>query len=47
MYSSGVFEIVVLPHHGITGKKIDEFYQSLKTTHGLFDTIVIVSPDHF
>ena len=47
VYSSGVFEIVVLPHHGITGKKIDEFYQSLKTTHGLFDTIVIVSPDHF
>ncbi len=45
--NDSVFEIVILPHHGITGKKIDEFYENIKKEFSQFDRIVIVSPDHY
>lgn len=44
---SPLFEIVVLPHHNLTGKRIDEFYQDLKEKYRNFDQIFIISPDHY
>lgn len=41
------YEVVILPHHGITGKNIDRFYENLRDEYGSFDRIVIISPDHF
>lgn len=40
-------DIVVLPHHGITGKNIDEFYKNLALKNEKYERIVIISPDHF
>lgn len=40
-------DIVVLPHHGITGKNIDEFYKNLAEKNKKYERIVIISPDHF
>lgn len=44
---SQIFEIVVLPHHWLTGKNIDNYYENLQKEFWLFDRIIIVSPDHF
>lgn len=41
------YEVVILPHHGITGKNIDAFYSDLQKTFIRFDRIIIISPDHF
>lgn len=45
--NNSVFEIVILPHHGITGKRIDESYKKLRMQYSQFDRIVILSPDHY
>lgn len=42
-----IFEIAVLPHHGITGKNINIFYSDLQKKYKNFDRIIIISPDHF
>lgn len=42
-----IYEVVILPHHGITGKNIDAFYADLQKKYRRFDRIVIISPDHF
>ena len=39
--------ILVLPHHGLTGQKIDEFYQKLSKKNYQYDRIIVLSPDHF
>lgn len=39
--------ILVLPHHGLTGQKIDEFYQKLSEKNYKYDRIIVLSPDHF
>lgn len=40
-------DIIVLPHHGLTGKNIDNFYQNLAEKNPHYERIVIISPDHF
>ena len=42
-----VYHVIVLPHHNLTGKHIDAYYQNLRTQFSYFDRIVIISPDHF
>lgn len=42
-----LYHIVVLPHHNLTGKRIDQYYQELHDQYSHFDRIVIISPDHF
>lgn len=39
--------IVVLPHHGITGNNIENFYKDLSKKEMHFDTVFVISPDHF
>ncbi len=36
---------VILPHHNLTGKNIDEFYESIKDDN--FERIIILSTNHF
>lgn len=45
--SRPVFEVVILPHHNLTGKAIDDFYKNLQSTYHAFDRIIIIAPDHF
>ena len=40
-------DIFVLPHHGLTGKNIDDFYKKISENGKKYEQIVIVSPDHF
>lgn len=40
-------DIVVLPHHGITGANIDDFYKKISEKNPNYQRIVIISPDHF
>ncbi len=42
-----LYHIVILPHHNLTGKRIDQYYQELHDQYSHFDRIVIISPDHF
>ena len=44
---SQIFEIVVLPHHWLTGKNIDNYYENLQKEFESFDRIIVISPDHF
>ena len=47
IFSKEFFEVVALPHHNLTGKSIDEFYQSLQEKYHSFDQIILLSPDHY
>lgn len=45
MSTNNVYALI--PHHNLANKYIDEFYKEIKNTYGSFDTIVIISPNHF
>lgn len=38
---------VVMPHHIITWKTIDQFYRHLKRKYWSFDSVVLISPNHY
>ena len=46
-YISSEDLIAVIPHHNLVNQEIDEFYAHLSERYGIFENIIIISPNHF